>query len=61
MKEQPDKILVDGVCCQYCAHFETENCPIKTADPWGRWTSFCCSYKRNSKFRDAKALVVSSK
>ena len=42
---KPDQIM-QGVCCQFCLHYETKACPIKTASPWSRNRDFCSTYEK---------------
>jgi hypothetical protein len=37
--------MLKGVCCQYCAHFEQDECPVKIASPWSRWGNWCNVYE----------------
>ena len=48
--------LLEGVCCQYCKHFEQNECPVKTASPWSRWKNWCNCYEPNPKNTEAKPL-----
>jgi hypothetical protein len=50
--------LVNGVCCQYCIHFEQSSCPISTASPWSRWGNWCNVYSPNPKYPDSRSLII---
>lgn len=50
--------MVDGVCCAYCAYFETPSCPVSEASPWSRWLNWCNEYTPNTAMADAKPLLV---
>jgi len=48
--------MIDGVCCQYCEHFESRDCPVGAASPWSRWRDFCGKYEPNKKEEDAVTI-----
>ena len=50
--------LLNGVCCQYCQHFETSECPVQTASPWSRWGNWCSEYQPTPNEPDARSLVA---
>ena len=52
--------LLDGVCCQYCKHFEQNECPVKTASPWSRWGNWCNVYEPNPDEPEAKPFPFTS-
>jgi hypothetical protein len=51
-----DNALLSGVCCQYCAHFETAACPVSTASPWSRWKHWCSEYAPNPAYPEALSI-----
>lgn len=50
--------LLEGVCCQYCVHFETIECPVRTAAPWSRWKNWCNEYEPEPEEPEARVLEV---
>ncbi len=48
--------IFDGVCCQYCIHFEQPSCPITMASPWSRWGNWCNMYDPNPNETEAKDI-----
>jgi len=52
--------LLDGVCCQYCKHFEQNECPVKTASMWSRWGNWCNVYEPNPDEPEAKPFPFTS-
>ena len=49
--------IVEGVCCAYCAKFNTAQCPIITANNWSRWKNFCNEYESQ---KEGKVLEMFS-
>jgi len=52
---KPNQIM-QGVCCQFCLHYETKACPIKTAGPWSRHRDFCSAYEPNPEENEAREM-----
>ena len=52
--------MIDGVCCQYCVHFDKGDCPVKTASPWSRWGNWCNCYRPNPNIPEARELVATT-
>ena len=50
--------IVPGVCCAVCKHFDKKSCPVQTAFPWSRYSSFCHEYKPNPNVSGAVTLEV---
>ena len=51
-------MIIEGVCCQYCKHFEQDECPVKTAAPWSPWRSFCSDYEPNTEEYEGRAKTL---
>ena len=56
----PRPIVLEGVCCQYCIHFEQDTCPVDRASPWSRWGNWCNVYTRNPDEPEARPLPFTS-
>lgn len=49
-------MYIDGVCCEYCRHKDSAECPVSDAAPWSRWKNWCSKYEPDPGIPEAKAL-----
>jgi len=56
-----EPFLLLGVCCEYCVKrddvgMRSAECPVKSAEPWTRWGSWCNSYEADPAIPEALTL-----
>jgi len=57
MADMTDMYMTDGICCNLCSHFETEECVVKNASPWSRHLQFCAIFRHKESDRTIKEVL----
>lgn len=52
-----DNENIDGVCCEYCIHFEKESCNVYSASPWSKW-DFCSHFRSAKNNQTIKEIII---
>jgi hypothetical protein len=49
-------MYLKGVCCEFCRHVRTDDCPVEAASPWSRWKDWCSEYAPNLEIAEARSI-----